>query len=166
MIRGVKIARVQSCKYLGVYVDCYLRWDIHINYIVGKTKYLLYVFHKLKKVLAVNCLKIMYFALFLNIASFGIISWGGASHGVMNSLQLLQNRLTRFLSADSTFLSLNQNFVLQVTLFHFKNLQSLYQRKPKRTTVNHLEIPHVNKSFIKNPVTTLRLKLLMYCHQT
>lgn len=158
LIRDREIKRVESCKYLGVYIDCYLRWDIHVNFIVNRTKYLLFVFNKLKKVLAVNCLQMIYFALFLSIASYGIIAWGGADFGVISKLQLLQNRLTGFLLTDTVFLNLNQLFVLQATLFHFENLLSMYHKKPKRTRNNQLEIPNVNKSFYKKSSYYIAIK--------
>ena len=41
-----ELKRVEYCKYLGLYVDYNMKWDKHIEHIVNKTKYLLYVFAK------------------------------------------------------------------------------------------------------------------------
>ena len=36
VINGKKIKRVSYKKYLGIQIDCYLRWDYHIDYIIKK----------------------------------------------------------------------------------------------------------------------------------
>ena len=35
-ICGNEIQNTQSCKYLGIFIDCDLKWDIHINYVYNK----------------------------------------------------------------------------------------------------------------------------------
>ena len=36
-IGGQKIMQVPSCKYLGVFLDEKLSWDVHIDYVYKKT---------------------------------------------------------------------------------------------------------------------------------
>ena len=40
---------VESCKYLGVIFDQNLRWQEHINNIIKKARYLIFIFHKISK---------------------------------------------------------------------------------------------------------------------
>lgn len=47
----VEIGRVERTKYLGLIVDCHLRWDHHVMYIVKRIRYLLFVFFKLRSTL-------------------------------------------------------------------------------------------------------------------
>lgn len=36
LIENQSIEIVKKCKYLGLYVECHLRWDHHINEVVKK----------------------------------------------------------------------------------------------------------------------------------
>ena len=48
-IHKQKIKRVTDYKYLGIVFDFNMKWDKYIQYIINKTKYLIYVFAKIKK---------------------------------------------------------------------------------------------------------------------
>ena len=77
MIHNKKIERVESCKYLGVFFDYNMKWDKHIEYMVNRTKYLIYIFVKIKKIMDTSVLMKIYCALFHSIINYGIISLGG-----------------------------------------------------------------------------------------
>ena len=66
MINGNQLKRLQSCKYLGVTYDFNMQWNVHIKNIVSKTKYLVYVFYRLKqtltKIVIYKCVR-----MFLNV---------------------------------------------------------------------------------------------------
>ena len=76
-IAGYNLNRVPSCKYLGIYFDQHMRWDIHVSYLIKRVKYLLSVFYKLKHI-SKKILKIMYYSLFLGVVSYTISVWGCA----------------------------------------------------------------------------------------
>ena len=48
-IQGNKLSRVDHCKYLGIIIDFNLRWDKHIEYLIKKTRYVIYIMYKLSK---------------------------------------------------------------------------------------------------------------------
>ena len=48
-INETELQRVEQYKYLGIFFDFRLTWASHIEYIIRKTKYLLFFFNKLKK---------------------------------------------------------------------------------------------------------------------
>lgn len=75
-INDQQIKRVESCKYLGVYIDYKVRWDVHIENVVKKTKYLLFIFKKLAKLMHPRSMLSIYYALFHSICHYGIIAWG------------------------------------------------------------------------------------------
>ena len=58
-IANHNLTRVSSCKFLGIYFDQHMRWDIQIHYIIKKFKYLLFIFFKLKHINK-HILKIIY----------------------------------------------------------------------------------------------------------
>lgn len=76
-IQNQKIKRVESHKYLGIYFDYNMKWHNHIEYLTNKTKYLIYVFAKIKKTMNTDTLLKIYYAFFNSIVSYGIIVWGG-----------------------------------------------------------------------------------------
>ena len=47
-MNGCALKRVESIKYLGLIYGCNIKWDTHVNNIIKKTKYLVFVFYKLK----------------------------------------------------------------------------------------------------------------------
>ena len=47
-IGSKQLKRVENCKYLGIYFDYNLRCNIQVEHIVMKTKYLNFLFHKIK----------------------------------------------------------------------------------------------------------------------
>ena len=63
-IHKQKIKRVTDYKYLGIIFDFNMKWDKHIQYIINKTKHLIYVFAKIKKYMDTKSLKVMYYAFF------------------------------------------------------------------------------------------------------
>lgn len=147
-IRNQSITRVTTCKYLGVQIDCNLRWEDHINLIVKKTKYLIFIFRKLSKRMSKHNLGTIYFALFQSIATYGIIAWGGAYDNVLKKLQTVQNRLTKFLP-NFSFSTIEQMYILESILYHFKHLQTKYLNKTLITRTNQLPLPEIHKEFYK-----------------
>ena len=66
--------------------------DKHIIRIIQKTKYLIYIFHKLKQFMSTETLRMIYYEFFKSIISYGYIAWGGAYNNFLNLLQSLENR--------------------------------------------------------------------------
>jgi len=46
VMNGVEISRVKSCKYLGVYIDDELKFDVHIQYVYSKLSKFVGMFYK------------------------------------------------------------------------------------------------------------------------
>jgi hypothetical protein len=44
-INETKISRTTNTKYLEIMIDCHLKWDSHVQYIIKKTHYLLFIFN-------------------------------------------------------------------------------------------------------------------------
>ena len=60
-INGTIIKRVEYCKYLRIIIDYRLNWEKHIEFVRNKTKYLLYVFYKLKQTKSIFVMKVLCF---------------------------------------------------------------------------------------------------------
>ena len=63
-IHKQKIKRVADYKYLRIIFDLNMEWDKHIEYIINKTKYLIYVLAKIEKYMDTKSLTVIYYAFF------------------------------------------------------------------------------------------------------
>ena len=59
-INNITLKRLNYVKYLGVFFDYNMKWDIHIQYIVNKSKYLTFVFFRLAKIMQPKTLLLIY----------------------------------------------------------------------------------------------------------
>jgi len=74
-INDLKIANVDYCKYLGLYIDQDLKWTIHIDQLCGKLQKLAGIFYRLRNKLPQACLKTIYFAFVHPHLLFGSTVW-------------------------------------------------------------------------------------------
>ena len=63
-------------KYLGVIIDCHLRWDKQINYIVKKIRGIIPKLKYLTDFLDFCDLKTIYFSLIQSHINYAILAWG------------------------------------------------------------------------------------------
>lgn len=132
-------------------MDYNMRFEAHVQRIVNKTKYLIYVFRRLRGVVDSKTLAMVYHALFLSNVSYGILAWGGAYDNVMGRIQSVQNRLLRIIYRinDKDFLNVRQLFALESTAFHYNHNSQLYQNKNSRTRTNSITPPKIFKTIYK-----------------
>lgn len=86
------IEKVDSFKYLGLYLDSTLSWDYHINKVANKTSSMCGILKRLSSFLPRKALLLFYFAHIHTHFNYLIISWGRASKSKLKRLQTLQNR--------------------------------------------------------------------------
>jgi len=93
----VTLNRVTSLKYLGVYFDENLKWNIHINHINNTIRTFFYIFKSLKHILNYKLKKLAYIALVQSIISYGIYFWGGICHTHIYNLEVTLNSLLKLI---------------------------------------------------------------------
>ena len=71
-INNLRIANVDYCKYLGLYIDQDLKSTIHIDQLCGKLQKLIGIFYRLRNKLPLTCLKTIYFAFVHPHLLFGV----------------------------------------------------------------------------------------------
>lgn len=92
-----KIDRVQSIKYLGIFLDENLNWKTHVNYVTKKVRKLIHKFYELRNILSLKMLKVVYSSLVESIISYGIIIWGSASKSIISNLFIAQKYIIKII---------------------------------------------------------------------
>ena len=82
------------------------RYD-HIHYISGKISKGVGILSKLKYMLPMSILKLIYNAIISPYISYCNIVWGGTYSSRLNSIRVLQNRANRIISVMNHYILLN-----------------------------------------------------------
>lgn len=150
-IKNKDVKRVEQCRYLGLVLDYRLKWDFHIELILKKTKYLVFIFRKLSKIMKQKTLMIVYYALFHSILSYGIIAWGGAYPTQIILLQRLQYKLLGIIGKDrfvygNVPCNIEQQFALESILRHYETLSGLFAESTSVTRYKSIQLPKRTKT--------------------
>jgi hypothetical protein len=89
------IERVDSFKYLGLYLDSHLKFNVHLNVVENKIASAAGALWKLGSKVPFYCRKNIYFSLVHSHLEFMVAMWGSASNLVVEPVQVLQNRAVR-----------------------------------------------------------------------
>lgn len=152
------IARVEKTKYLGVYIDSNLNWNEQVQIICKKTRYLIYLFYKIRNLLHKKHIVAIYYALFWSWATYGIIAWGGTHEKNIKQLELIQKKMlkiifdkpilypTEQLFQETEMIGIRKFYVEKSLFKHFVDLQTLYNEKIEKQARNlAINLPKVNK---------------------
>ena len=143
IINDTEINRVYSCKYLGVIIDYRFKWHEHIANIVKKTKYLIFLFAKLRKILSYKMLMAIYYGLFNSIATYGIISWGSAYDTTVSILCNIQKKILKLISNahEKRPLNILQNYALNSIIYNYNYLRNTFKNSNSTSRHKTLQLP-------------------------
>jgi hypothetical protein len=79
-----------TIKFLGLHLDSHLSWKSHTIVLVRKLSSVCYVMRKLSDILNIVTLRIVYFAYFQSLVTYGISFWGSSS--TMHNVFLIQKK--------------------------------------------------------------------------
>jgi hypothetical protein len=91
------IEEMEATKFLGLQIDNNLHWKTHIQYIMPKLSSACFAMRKITSLMKTETLKLVYFAYFHSIMSYGII-WGGNSTDSKKGFYI-QKRIIRIMAA-------------------------------------------------------------------
>ena len=94
-----KIERTASIKFLGIILDQHLTWEQHINEVCNKLRSLFHVFYSIRRYLAKENIKTLYYTLIYSRIKYGLAVYGQAGITKLNKIQFLQNQLLKVLSS-------------------------------------------------------------------
>ena len=136
-INGVNIEKLETTKFLGVYLDSKLNWSHHINYIKGKVAGAIGVVSKARKFLSRQTLLTLYHTFVYPYLQYCVEVWGCTSKTYLLPLIRLQQKIVRILSFSKRkahtevlftglkILHLGQIYTCKVMIFMYKYVQQL-----------------------------------------
>ena len=142
---------VEEAKYLGIVFNYRMIREEHVQYIINKTKYLIFIFCKFSKIMLADALRMIYYALFHSIINYGIIAWGCVYSTNQYMLQKLQYKLLKLVNKnkliiDKNPLNLEQLFAYESLIFHYKELTDKYLSSNSITRNKSILIPQRYKA--------------------
>jgi len=94
-IDSVPLERVNTTKFLGIYIDEHLTWESHIKYCMKKISSGTYAINMSKHVLSRSHLLLLYYSLVQPYLQYGIILWGNAYQKHLVKLEIAQKKAIR-----------------------------------------------------------------------
>lgn len=132
----IEIDNTNNIKYLGIHLDCHLRWDIQADKLNAKLRKLLYKFKILSQVLSTKQITTVYYALAQALLQYGILGCGTIHKVYYTPIEILQKRLLKIMFKKSRYYSSSalyeetkildprQILLKKVLIFHHQNLNS------------------------------------------
>ena len=127
-MNGVRIQQTDSIKYLGVIIDNILSWKPQISSLCGKLSQACGVVCKIRHFADMKILRLIYFSLFHSHLQYCIIDWERAYKTVIRPVQVLQNRILKYMTFGKKTSSANNIFKLLKIL----KVSDLYQLNLKK----------------------------------
>lgn len=158
------ISKTNCIKYLGVWVDQYLRWNEHTEHLSKRLRGLIYKFYQLRDILDNKNLIMVYGSLAESLIKYCITVWGGLYKNSLHNLQVIQNYIlkiifkkqrsypTKMLYEETGLFNIKGIYAYQCALWVYKNdllsvTSTSYQtRSAQRQSV---QVPLVKKSHIQ-----------------
>lgn len=154
------IPESSSVKYLGIFIDRHMRWDVHAKQLVQEVRGFLPKFRYLRDFLNIQCIKTLYFSLVQSILVYGIVGWGGIYDCYLNNINVVQKWILRIiykknilyhsntLYEETGIFDLRQLYYLKIVLFikqlKIKLLNSNYHYNTRR--LDAIFFPRCNKT--------------------
>jgi hypothetical protein len=90
------IEEIETTKFFGLQIDSNLNWKTHIQYIKPKLSSACFAMRTVTSLVKTETLKLVYFAYFHSIMSYGIIFWGNSTDS--KKVFYIQKRIIRIMA--------------------------------------------------------------------
>ena len=134
-IGSTNISETENIKYLGIFLDNRLKFNVHVNYLSNKISKQVGLLYKLNNYLPKEILKLLYNSFVLPYINYGIEAWFSSYLNNTNKITVLQKKSIRAINnlpyndhtndyfLDMNLLKLNDLFKYKVALLMFKTLK-------------------------------------------
>ena len=136
-MNGLKLTPVDYIKYLGMYIDKFLNWNVHLEELGKKLSRGNGVISKLRYNVPLNICMQVYYAIFYSYLNIGCNVWSFTSDENIDDIQVLQNKCVRIMTfapfnsnTDQSFIDLGLLKVREVIkLNQLKVVYDFYDKK-------------------------------------
>ena len=97
MIDGKKLIPCKFVKYLGIIIDEHLNWHAHATALSSRLSRAIGMLSKIRHYVTFETLRMIYYGIFSSILMYNCQIWG-QSNGIVNKLQILQNKALRVIN--------------------------------------------------------------------
>ena len=125
MLGGGCVGFVESCKFLGIYIDEGLTFKTHINYVLGKISRSAGILYRIKNLLPLESRLKYYFSFIYPYISYNISIWGGTNLCNLYPLNIQHKRIIRLLS-DAGYLDHTAPLFKKLKLLKLDDIYKLH----------------------------------------
>jgi hypothetical protein len=123
-INDSEIKRVNYVKYLGIFVNDDMKWGKQIETTIKRLRKTIYVLLRLRNILDLKTLRMVYFALIQSILQYGILGWGGTYRSNLENLYVTQRLILKILLKKPRDFSTKELFQLSNVM----TIEELFER--------------------------------------
>ena len=98
----ISVQNTESCKYLGIFIDCDLKWHTHINYIHNKLLKFTSIFYKIRIKLPESILRMICFTFVHSQLLYGIEVYANTTSNHLAKSMTLNDKLLRIIQKKSS----------------------------------------------------------------
>ena len=91
------LQRVNHCKYLGLYLHEFLKWDHHIKYISIRIATYVGLLSKIRHYFSIEICLLYYYAFIHSHISYGLSIYGRTYNSTLNPISILQKKAVRII---------------------------------------------------------------------
>lgn len=180
-IDNESIPESENTKFLGLYIDENLSWDVHVNHIINKINSGIYALKRMTYFCNLTVLKIIFHAHVQSHIAYGISIYGSTSQNNLNKILTLQKKALRIMlnlnfddSVRQHFIDLNiltvyNLYILDCIVYVKKNKEQFRTHNQTHfyNTRNKYEIvlPRHNLEFFNKKTSCSGVKFLKYIPQ-
>lgn len=99
-VNNVMINFVDSVSFLGLTIDCKLKFKDHIGVVSKKLSKVVGIMYKVREYLTVKSLTSLYYSLFYPYLLYGNVLWGGTYNVHLHTVEMLQKRAVRIITGS------------------------------------------------------------------
>lgn len=109
---------VNSTRYLGIIIDCSLRWNPHIDHIAKRLQALNAKIYYLHRNITPDCLYLIYKSLMEPIVRYGIETWGSAANYLLKRIERIQLRTLNCITTRIPVFNIDPNNLQNIYIFY------------------------------------------------
>ena len=94
-VNGEELCRVTNCKYLGIWIDKNLNWNVNTEKMCNKISKRIGIIRRLRTCLDTNTLNILYKSMILPVFDYCDVVYSNCSGINLDTLEKIQNRAAR-----------------------------------------------------------------------